>query len=254
MSMIAKSGGEGIEVFHSEFIHRPSLIKEYPGALRDHGLELLAVDVICDLVHRTRSDRNRARDELRKGLDLSLELGASFSHVAGSSLKDGISPADGRKQIAECLLEQVALADAHGLQLAIEDFDPAPDLICRKKDCLELLSLTDYRVKMVFDTGNFLAVGESAVDNLADCYAHIAFCHMKDWAETSFQPDSRLPGRRRGVPLGQGVIPNATVANLLLERNYDGWISLESWPEDGAVPETVVPREMRIVQNWFGAK
>lgn len=246
LKAIADSGGKGVEAFHQDYLNNPELVVQYRRLMDDLGLCMAAVDVIVNLVYDSRTARSAARDALRRALDVCIELGSGIAHVAGHKLLDGISPGDGRKMIAELLLDQADYAAQNGMVLAIEDFDPSPNLVCRKDDCLEIIGLTGNRVKMVFDTGNFLATSERADENLPDCYEHIVLCHIKDFVSVG-----DTPGGRRGTHLGQGITPNREVAAMLKERGYQGWVSLESYPQNGAGALETIPREMAVLQNWF---
>lgn len=246
LQLIAENGGTGVEAFHRNFVETPKLLPEYRQIMADNGLEMAAVDVMCNLVYDSAKTRQQNMDEFRRGLDVCLELGSKIAHVAGARLLEGISPQDGRKMIAEGLMEQADFAEKNGMTLAIEDFDPAPDLICTAADCLEIIQLTDGRVKMVFDTGNFLAVNEWADANLPYCYNHINLCHFKD-----FLMDEGKPETRRGTFFGQGLIPNKRVAAMLNERGYDGWVSLESYIQPNNSPADTISRELPILRSFF---
>ena len=250
LEAIADHGADGIEVFHRTFRgENRGLLREYQHLLAELGLKMAAIDVITDLVSGGPGARRAGRDELRRGLDICLALEAPIAHVAGSRLGEQMSPEDGRKILAEALLEVADLAEYRGLTLAVEDFDPAPEFLCRLDDVLDLLRRTRFRVKMVFDTGNFFAVGERADENLAAAYEHIVLCHFKD-----FLPADGPPGSRRGTHFGQGVIPNRRVARMLVERGYSGWVALESYPQPGMQPEATIAEELARLREMFAAE
>jgi len=242
---LADAGAEGVEPFHLDFVKDPSLTKSYRRWLGELGLKAPAVDVMCNLVYADAQQKQRERDELRRGLEICKELGSEIAHVAGHQLRDAVSPDDGRKMIAEGLLEAAELADSYGLVLAIEDFNPSPTLVCAANDCLEILRLTDYKAKLVFDTGNFLEVGERA-DEVFDLVAdQIVHCHFKDFEAAASAP-------YRACDLGKGQIPNPAIAAKLTERGYDGWVALETMGRNDVDPVTAVRRELPLLKQWFG--
>jgi sugar phosphate isomerase/epimerase len=252
LARLAAHGAQGVEVLDADFYQNPAFARDYPRWLAEHNLRLIALDVICNLVHKGAPDRRRAQDELRRGLDVCAEHGASVAHCAGSHLIEGVTPADGRKMIADLLGEAYDLyTRKYGVVLAIENYGLAPDLICRKTDCLEVLDRAGDRVKLVFDTGNFLAVGERAEENLADCYNRIAMCHFKDWTPASRPATPEAPAVFENSRLGEGVIRNARIADMLLERGYDGWVSLESCRHDGETVDATLARELALLRRWF---
>ena len=245
VDLVAASGASGIEAFHEDFLREPDLIKRYRRALNAAGISMPAMDVMVDLPYRNRTERQQKVDALLRGLDVCAELGAEIAHVAGSRLPEGMAPADGRKCMAELLAEQADAAAERGLVLAIEDFDPSPDLVCRAADCLEIIELSGGVVKCVFDTGNFQAVGERADEQLDLLFDHIRLCHFKDFA-----PNDSERGYG-GTVFGQGMIPNRAVAGELLRRGYEGWVALESYPQAGAGPQETIPAEMATLRDMF---
>ena len=252
---LAAHGADGVEVCDADFYGNPDFARNFSAWLAAADLRLIAVDVICNLVHQGPQDRQRARGELRRGLDICVANGAAIAHCAGSQLIAGISPTDGRKMIADLLAEVYEeYTLKFGLTLAIENYGLAPDLICRKADCLEVLARTDNRVKMVFDTGNFFAVNERAEDNLDDCYDQIAMCHFKDWTPASRPPTDTAGAFFENSRLGEGIIANAAIANRLLERGYDGWVSLESCMHSGETVDQTLKRELGLLRRWLNVR
>jgi sugar phosphate isomerase/epimerase len=244
----AAAGAEGVEPFHRDFVDEPALVARYTKTLGDLGMHVAAVDVMCNLVYADAVQKQKDRDELRRGLDICVELGADIAHVAGHALRDGVTPEDGRKMIAEGMLEVAEFAQAHDLVLAIENFNPSPELVCSGAHCLEIMELTDGAVRFVLDTGNFLAVDERADEQFLLVADRICHCHFKDFA-----PDPEAANGHRSCDLGAGMIPNAAVACQLLERGYEGWVALETAPRSDVGPVEVVQRELPLLKSWFGA-
>ncbi len=252
LERIAAHGAKGVEVCDEDLYGKPEQARLFPKWLSDNNLRMLAVDVICNLVHQGARDRQRARDELRRGLDICVQYGATVAHCAGSRLIEGVTAADGRKMIADLLAEAYDTYTAkQGVVLAIENYGLSPDLICRKADCLEVLARAEGRVKMVFDTGNFLAVNERAENNLADCYDQIAMCHFKDWTSASRPKTDTAAAVFENSRLGEGVIHNEKLAGLLLERGYDGWVSLESCMHAGETVDQTLANELKTLKRWL---
>lgn len=242
----AAAGAGGVEPFHRDFTEDPGLLPRYRRALADNGLRVAAVDVICNLVYGDAARKREGCENLRTGLEIARELGADIAHVAGHRLVDGVSPADGRKMIAEGLAEAAEIARAGNMVLAIENFNPSPDLICSAADCLEVMRLSGGTVKFVLDTGNFIAVGERADEKFAEIADEIRHCHFKD-----FISDPAAKGGYRGCDLGAGEIPNARVAALLVGRGYGGWVALETCPRGDLDPVSAVRMEMPRLKSWF---
>ena len=242
---LAKAGAKGVEPFHRDFAEDPQLLTNYRRWLADTGMQAPVVDVICNLVTEDAEQKRQAIDEMKRGLEICKGLGASIAHVAGNRLRDGISPEDGRKMIADGMLEVSSLADSYGLILAIEDFDPAPTLVCSARDCIEIMQLTGDRVKFVFDTGNFIAAGETADEVFPLFAGRICHFHFKDFIVED--------GKLRRCKLGDGVIPNAAIAAEIGSMDYDGWVALETMQRDDVHPIEAVRTELPLLRSWLDA-
>lgn len=242
----AAAGAAGVEPFHRDFVEDPKLLERYRRALHASGLRVAAVDIMCNLVYADQAQKRLGREQLRRGLAIAGELDADIAHVAGHRLVEGVSPADGRKMVAAGLAEAAGEARAAGMQLAIENFNPSPELVCSAADCLEIITLSDGAAGFVLDTGNFIAVGENALDNFDRVADHVCHCHFKDFAA-----DPASEKGYRGCDLGTGDIPNAAVAARLKERGYHGWVALETRPREDLDPVSAVSRELPLLKSWF---
>jgi len=251
----AREGVQGIEPFHTTFTEDPGMVSRYLKTLDATGISVPAVDVICDLVYASPAEKAAGRDDLRKGLDVCVGLGARVAHVAGHTPKPGVPLDDARQMIADGLSAKADFARSHNITLAIEDFGFTPKLMCTADDCLDVIHRSDGAVRLVFDTGNFEFAGEHADDNFDSLREHFAYVHFKDWRRASDppQPDDGEPiGDFRGCPLGAGFVPNADIARRLLETDYDGWASLEvTAPAD--TPAQTVRRDLAVLKRWLGS-
>ncbi len=245
---IAGAGADGVEPFDRDFVADPGLVPRYRKIMENTGLCVPVVDVMTNLVYSDRRQRTEGRDALRRGLDICHELGAGIAHVAGHSLAPGIDPADGRKMIAEGLLDGLGYAQAANITLAIENFNPSPTLVCKADHCLEIMRHTDNAVKFVYDTGNFLAVREDADANFDALADHICHCHMKDYVI-----DAETDAGYRPCDMGDGDIPNPAIAGKLMAAGYPGWVALETRGRNDVDPVSAVERELPLLKSWFDA-
>lgn len=245
--MVGESGADGIEAFCNPFMGNPGYLKLYQRELQNAGLKMPVMDLIANLACADKALRAEAYEAMRRGIDVCEALNVEVVHVAGCMLSEGQTPGDGRKWIAEGLTAFVDDVEKRGMILAIEDFDPAPKLICSAADCLEILDRTGGRVKFVFDTGNFEAAGEHAEDNFERLIGRTCHFHFKDFEAT--QDPSRL---FCGAPFGQGRIKNREIAALINKSGYSGWVALESYPQKGNGPRETVAKELRTLKGMFG--
>ncbi|MFH0962608.1 MAG: sugar phosphate isomerase/epimerase family protein [Planctomycetota bacterium] len=249
---LAREGVQGIEPFHPLFAEEPGLIARYARALDATGLGVAAVDVICDLVYSSPQEKARGREELARGLDVCVALGARVALVAGHMPKKGVTLEDARKMISEGLSERADFAKARGITLAIEDFGLTPELMCKAADCLKVMGRADGRIRFVFDTGNFEFAGERADESFDALWERICHVHFKDWrpVEDRRAGDGGILEHLCGCPLGEGIVPNAEIARRLLEKGYDGWVSLEATAV-AETPAATVRRDLAVLRGWF---
>lgn len=239
-------GADGLEVFQREFIVHPENKALYRKLLADQGMTLPVMDVIVNLVHADAASRRQATDALRQGLDICAEMGTEIAHLAGCKPVEGVPMADARNQIADLLAEHVEYARERNLTLAFENFNPSPSLICSQADCLYILDRAGQEVKFVFDTGNFMAVGEDSAENLDAFYPRCAHFHFKDYKNVTLEDGKR---KQQGVALGEGDVPNAQIASEIVRRGYAGWVALESLGSGS--PREKIPADMRVLKRWL---
>ncbi len=244
IDILAEAGADGIEAFCNHFMVNDQLLKLYKSKMTDTGLAMPVMDLIANLAQPDKTKRAQVYDTMRKGIDVCEFLGTEIVHLAGCSPVEGISPTDGRKLIAEGLMDFVDDVERRGMTLAFENFDPSPNLICSAADCLEIIRQTGNRVKFVFDTGNFEAAGEHAEDNFASFIDHTCHFHFKD-----FQPADNPKGYG-GAHFGQGMIKNQEVIRMLKDTDYSGWVALESCLQNGNGPRETVAAELKTLKSY----
>lgn len=243
--ILTEAGAEGIEAFTSYFINNDELLKLYQKAMKDNGITMPVMDLISNLACADKNMRNEEYEKMRRGIDICDAMNSDIIHVAGCSLVEGITPHDGRMLIAEGLSAFVDDVEKRGMVLAIEDYDPSPTLICSAADCLDILRQTDDRVKFVFDTGNFEAVGEHAENNFGQLIDQTCHFHFKD-----FEADNSTTGYH-GTYFGQGIVKNQKIAQAIINTGYNGWVALESYLQNGNGPAETIPEELTILKSMF---
>ena len=242
---LGKAGVGGIEAFCNLFMDNDELLKLYQKEMTDSGLVMPVMDLISNLAYREKSQRQEAYEKMRKGIDICAAMGTEIVHVAGCALVGGVSAKDGRKLIAEGLMEFVDDVEKRGMILAFENYDLSPNLICSVTDCLEIIKLTGDRVKFVFDTGNFESVGEHAESNFASLIGHTCHFHFKDLKkdENSCEYTNAF--------FGEGVVKNRQIAKMIKTSGYNGWVALETFSQVEDGPAKAIPRPLALLKSWF---
>ena len=245
IKIIGDAGATGIEAFANHFFDNDALVKLYISEMKNAGVSMPVMDLLANLAATDKSERVEEYDKMRKGIDICDALGAEIVHVAGCRLTGDTTPGDGRKLIAEGLMEFVDDIEKRGMTLAVEDFDPSPTLICSAADCLEIIGLTDNRCKFVFDTGNFEAVGEHAEDNFDKMIDVTCHFHFKDFA-----PNDSERGYG-GTHFGTGMVKNSVVAKKIVDSAYNGWVALESVTQYPNGPVDTIPKDLEVLKSMF---
>ncbi len=245
IDILAEAGADGVEAFCNHFMGNDELLKLYQRRMAEVGILMPVMDLLANLAAPPGPQRQEAYEKMREGVDICESFGTEIVHLAGCKSVEGVTPGDGRKLIAEGLMDFVDDVEQRGMTLAFEDFDPSPNLICSAADCLDIIQQTDNRVKFVFDTGNFLAEGEHAEDNFAKLISHTCHFHFKD-----FQP-ADTPKGYCGAYFGDGMIKNRDIARMIKEFGYSGWVALESYLQGDNGPRETIASELKILQSYF---
>ncbi len=245
LRIIAKAGAQGIEAFCNPFMENEKRLNLYKNILSDNNLKMPLMDLIANLAISDKSRRIAEYEKMKKGIDICSELETEIVHVAGCHIVENVSPTNGRKLIAEGLMAFVADVEKRGMTLAFENFDPSPSLICSAGDCLEILQLCEGKVKFVFDTGNFEAVGEYAENNFNKLIKHTCHFHFKDF---QFVPETK---KRTGTYFGHGYVKNRLIGQMIRNSEYHGWIALESYLQNGNGPKETITPELSLLKSWI---
>lgn len=248
IKIIADSGADGIEAFANHFMDNNELVELYRREMKANNVSMPVMDVIANLAHPEGAERRKEYETFEKGIDICDALSSEIVHLAGCRLPEGMTPEDGRQWIAEGLLSFADDISRRGMILAFEDFNPASDLICSSADCLDILNQTGGKVKFVFDTGNFEATGERAEDVFDLLFERSCHFHFKDFDHLKPEEPSTTC---RGTHFGHGRTNNAEVIRKLKGKGYSGWVALESYPQNGQGPETVIPAELAALKKLF---
>jgi sugar phosphate isomerase/epimerase len=116
----------------------------------------------------------------------------------------------------------VKVAKDAGVRLAVENhIDFTSDEI------LELLTEVDSEYfGLNFDTGNFLRLLDDPIKGMQKLAPHVLATHVKD-----LMPDKAARPTDwhffAGVPVGQGLIDNQTLAQLLHKADFKGFLAVE---------------------------
>jgi len=164
-----------------------------------------------------------AYEEMVASVPKAKSIGAEVMRVVGSSLMfRHEAHAPQIKALAEMFKKAAKVAEDAGVKMAVENhIDFTGDEI------LELLTEVDSpNFGLNFDTGNFLRLLDDPIKAMEKLAPHVMATHVKD-----LMPDKNARPTDwhffAGVPVGDGLIDNQALANLLHKAKFNGFLAVE---------------------------
>ena len=164
-----------------------------------------------------------AYEEMIAGIPNAKAIGADVMRVVGSSLMFRHEPHGPQiEALVEMFKKAVEVAKDAGVRLAVENhIDFTSDEI------LQLLTEVDSEYfGLNFDTGNFLRLLDDPIKGMEKLAPYVLATHVKD-----LMPDKTARPTDwhffAGVPVGQGLIDNQTLAQLLQKAGFKGFLAVE---------------------------
>jgi sugar phosphate isomerase/epimerase len=164
-----------------------------------------------------------AYEEMVAGIPKAKAIGADVMRVVGSSLMFRHEPHGPQiKALVDMFKKAVKVAEDAGVKMAVENhIDFTGDEI------LQLLSeVGSPNFGLNFDTGNFLRLLDDPIASMEKLAPHVMATHVKD-----LMPDKKARPTDwhffAGVPVGEGLIDNERLAQLLHQANFKGFLAVE---------------------------
>ncbi len=163
-------------------------------------------------------------DSMVKQIEYASWIGAPVMRVVASSLMFRFEPHGPQIDIlVDWFKEAVKVAENYGVKLAVENhIDYTAD------ECVELLDRVDSPyLGLNFDTGNFLRLLDDPIDGARKLADRTLATHVKD-----LKPVKGLNATEwyffSSTPVGDGLVDNQTLAQILYEANYPGFLAVET--------------------------
>lgn len=151
-------------------------------------------------------------------------VGAPVMRIVASSLMFRFEPHGPQIDIlVEWLKEAVKVAEEYDVKLAVENhIDYTAD------ECVELLDRVDSPyLGLNLDTGNFLRLLDDPVDGTRKLANRVYATHIKD-----LKPVKGVDAREwfffSSAPVGDGLVDNQKIAQMLYEAGYEGFLAVET--------------------------
>ena len=169
--------------------------------------------------------KNRAAlDDMIAQIPNAKAIGADVMRVVGSSLMFRKEPHRPQLEILASWFKQaVKVAEDNDVKLAVENhIDYTAD------ECLWLIEeVNSPSFGLNFDTGNFLRLLDDPIKGMQKLANHVFATHIKD-----LKPRKGVPVDEwfffSSTPVGDGLVDNQMLAQLLKDANYAGFLAVET--------------------------
>jgi len=214
-------------------------------AVEDSGV---SVPSICLSAHRRfplgsadPAQRGRAREIMRKAIDLATAVGVRTLQLAGYDVYYEPSTPDSLARFRDGLAWAADEASAAQVMLAVEIMD-TPLMGSITKWLAWKRDIPTPWFQVYPDLGNLSAWGSDVPEELARGLGHIVAVHVKD----TRAPGAGEPGQFKGVPFGAGCVDFTAAFAALNRLGYRGVLLVEMWAE-----ASLDPREAAAAARLF---
>jgi len=193
-----------------------------------------------------------AYDEMVDHIEYANAIGANVMRVCGSSLMFRFEDHGPQIQkLTRMFTNAMKVADQYGIKIADENH-----IDYNADEMLELIHNVNHpNFGINFDTGNFMRVLDDPIQGMEKLARYTFSTHVKD---LKINPQAAVNDWYffSCTPVGDGMVDNQKLAQLLKDANYEGFLAMEidtlhpdyNDDEDGAVAKSVAELK-RIAQS-----
>jgi sugar phosphate isomerase/epimerase len=193
-----------------------------------------------------------AYDEMVDHIEYANAIGAKVMRVCGSSLMFRFEDHGPQIQkLSRMFTNAMKVADKYGIKIADENH-----IDYNADEMLELIHNVNHpNFGINFDTGNFMRVLDDPIQGMEKLARYTFSTHVKD-LKINAQAAVSDWYFFSCTPVGDGIVDNQKLAQLLKDANYEGFLAMEidtlhpdyNDDEDAAVAKSVAELK-RIAQN-----
>lgn len=211
--------------------HTPGYIAQIRKDIAGAGLPLAMVTTYPDFTHPDPLQREREFDFLVHDIALAAAIGARFLRITAGQAHPTTSETDGIRWAVEYFKKAAPVGEKYGITLLYEDhskpgawqymdFSNPPHIF------LEIArQIRGTSIGINFDTANILVAGhENTVEVLDQVIDKVKTIHVAETATL---------GKMDPVAIGTGLVPFGEIFSYLKAKNFDGWLCLEEWGDQG---------------------
>lgn len=222
IDICSKHNVDAVDILEYFWIDKEKEIKEIPKILKEKNLDLGAFCIGNNFIVPP-EERAKQVESVKEGIDTAVKLGTSRLRVFGGStnIPQGIRKEDRLDIIIECFGKCIDYAKDRNITMVLENHGGVP---VTSDELLKVIhSIDSPYLKVNFDIGNFLSSGgENPINAAEKLYPFVDFVHAKDLAEVN-SGDKKY----EACVTGEGIVPIKECLQLLKQKGYDGYVSLE---------------------------
>ena len=231
-------GVEGVEL--SERLVDPDKEPALLKALAHSDVQVPSCYVFCELLTADPDERQQQIESVCNRFERVARFGAPQMVVIPGALPVGVDADLARGWVIDALQTCLPVAVENGLTLSIENVGFQADVYARAEDLLSICTSVGPEFKLTFDAGNFLLIGEDALDAFDVLKSQVSHVHVKDWKSVE-EAAPPMPVELTGTDgvrycpavLGDGVVNLVGMIDRLRQNGYDGFVSVEyEGPDD----------------------
>ena len=226
-------------------------IKDLKAQLDEYGFDRVFAWGHPDGLERGKNPE--AFQEMKDCIPKAKLMGADVMRMTGSSLMFRHEPHGPQiEALTVQLREAIKIAEDYDIKMAFENhIDYTVDEVMQ---LIENVDSPNFGVN--FDTGNFLRLLDDPIRGMEVLAPYVLAVHLKD---LQVNPEAAVPTDWfyfAGVPVGEGLVDNQKLANILNKQNFTGFLAVEvdhphkDWMgrEEECVNRSVAAMK-KIVQN-----
>ncbi len=231
-------------------------------ACRTGGLDVCALDTSCTFNHADPEIRAQQVADLLNWIQLAQATQVPILRVFGGagskSTSSQLSHYAENIWVVDALYQVASKAEQSSVIVTLETHDAFSSA---RRVASVLQKINSSSIAALWDSHHPYRVGETAEDVVDALQGRIAHVHVKDARRdrliASSSANDTLPGRDQSVPtdastwqlvpLGEGEVPVRQQLDMLKQRGYTGYVSVEwekHWHPELAEPEVALPQHI----------
>lgn len=241
-------GLESVDLLSYYWTDQAREMAAVPELLQRNHLMLAAYAVGNNFVQAEPEVRAAQLQMVRDGVDTAAKLGAPVLRVFGGSRPKPGSAVGSPEQALQLAIDSLTACASYaadkGVVLGVENHGGLPGTAAEVRQVLD--AVNSPALRLIFDVGNFVGVGDDPVTAARALAPWVAHVHLKDLGPEPLDEG----GRREALPLGDGSIDLAGVFRVLQEHRYAGSLAIEY--EGRSDPAEAVRRSAAHVRKLLG--